>query len=240
MQLYFIRHAQSSNNLLWDTTGSSTGRSEDPQLTDRGKKQAKLLADFLAEKKLEGPPAERDYQNSCGFPLTHLYSSLMVRSVQTGLEVARATGLQLTAWLDLHEGGGIYLDDEISGERIGQPGNTRAYFQENYPDLLLTPDIGEWGWWNRHYETPEECSLRAKRVLDELLERHGGTDDRVAWISHGGFYGLFLRQLTKTPVETNLWFTMNNCGITRIDFDDEEIQIVYANRLEYITADLIT
>jgi broad specificity phosphatase PhoE len=32
MQLYYIRHAQSENNDLWDRTGSDQGRSEDPKL----------------------------------------------------------------------------------------------------------------------------------------------------------------------------------------------------------------
>ena len=36
MQFYFIRHAQSSNNHLWDQTGSNRGRSEDAPLTPLG------------------------------------------------------------------------------------------------------------------------------------------------------------------------------------------------------------
>ncbi len=36
MQLYFIRHAQSANNRLYDETGTWNGRDTDPDLT-RGK-----------------------------------------------------------------------------------------------------------------------------------------------------------------------------------------------------------
>jgi broad specificity phosphatase PhoE len=46
MQLYFIRHGQSANNRLWDTTSSDEGRVEDPELTDAGQQQAKLVAQF--------------------------------------------------------------------------------------------------------------------------------------------------------------------------------------------------
>lgn len=36
MTLYLIRHAQSANNDLYDRTGSSLGRVEDPELTPLG------------------------------------------------------------------------------------------------------------------------------------------------------------------------------------------------------------
>ena len=49
MQFYFIRHGQSENNALWERTGSSEGRSEDPELTALGHRQAKRLAQFLRQ-----------------------------------------------------------------------------------------------------------------------------------------------------------------------------------------------
>ena len=84
MRLYFIRHGQSANNALWDASGSSIGRSEDPELTAIGHEQARLLANFIAamdgQTKKNGSSGEpkRDY-----FGFTHLYTSLMVRSVAT-------------------------------------------------------------------------------------------------------------------------------------------------------------
>jgi 2,3-bisphosphoglycerate-dependent phosphoglycerate mutase len=78
MTLYLIRHAQSTNNDLYDRTGSSLGRVEDPELTSLGVRQARILADYLAE----GSDRDREY----GF--THLYTSLMVRSVATATAVS--------------------------------------------------------------------------------------------------------------------------------------------------------
>src|SRR5512142_1382925 len=163
MQFYFIRHAQSSNNLLWDTTGSSNGRSHDPELTEIGLRQAHLLARFLARSP-ETPVANgsssqaprRDFYNAAGFGITHLYSSLMLRAVMTGTRVARELGLPLVAWEDLHEFGGIYLDDEQTGEPVGQPGNNRAFFEKHYPGLVLAPGRGTNGWWNRPHESHEQ------------------------------------------------------------------------------------
>lgn len=36
MELYFIRHAQSENNALWESTHSSDGRHPDPTSPKRG------------------------------------------------------------------------------------------------------------------------------------------------------------------------------------------------------------
>ncbi|HEX9029798.1 MAG TPA: histidine phosphatase family protein, partial [Anaerolineales bacterium] len=105
MQFYFIRHAQSANNLLYDSTGSSKGRSHDPALSDTGVYQAVLLAQFLRQGNPDGGSFLAGDEPS-GFQLTHLYSSLMVRAVSTGVQAARALGLPLVAWYDLHEEGG--------------------------------------------------------------------------------------------------------------------------------------
>ena len=56
MILYYIRHGQSANNALWDSSGSSEGRSDDPPLTPVGEAQAQHVAKWLAS--LPEPPAE--------------------------------------------------------------------------------------------------------------------------------------------------------------------------------------
>ncbi len=48
MQLYFIRHAQSANNKLYDETGSWNGRDSDPELPSWGIEQAQRLAEHVA------------------------------------------------------------------------------------------------------------------------------------------------------------------------------------------------
>ena len=47
MQLYLIRHGQSTNNARWEAQENyDTYRSSDPTLTEKGIRQAELLADF--------------------------------------------------------------------------------------------------------------------------------------------------------------------------------------------------
>jgi len=239
MQFYFIRHGQSKNNALWASSGSYDERHEDPELTEVGQRQAKFLAQHLrsADHAIETGPY--DPQNIGGYGLTHIYSSLMVRAVATGTVVARALGLPLHAWENIHENGGIHIKDE-SGEHIGQPGRPRSYFEQHYPDLVLPDSLDEAGWWNRPFEPSEERSARARRVLQTLLERHGDTKDRVAIISHGGFYNRLLRAILALPDESNCWFVLNNTAITRIDFEEERAVFNYSNRTDFLSKALIT
>jgi len=239
MQFYFIRHAQSSNNALWDATRSSKGRSHDPELSPTGVRQAERLAAVLAHRDAQQPEMWRDSQNINGFWLTHLYSSLMHRAVQTGSIVSEATGLPLEGWIDAHEEGGLFLEDEETGQRHGKPGYTRAHFQQLFPRLQLPYDIGENGWWDRPFEEFDQRVERAQRFLQSLVERHGGTDDRVAVISHGGFYNIIMHLILEMPLDHKYWFAMNNTGITRIDFVEERV-IIYMNYLRHLPADLIT
>jgi 2,3-bisphosphoglycerate-dependent phosphoglycerate mutase len=239
MQFYFIRHAQSENNVLWEQTGSSQGRSSDPELTTTGRQQADQLAQFLSHKPA-GQSANRwDPQNRAGFGLSHLYTSLMVRAVATAIPLARALKLPLHAWPDVHEIGGIYLDDE-QGKPLGLAGKDRGYFAQNYPDLQLGDEVNDTGWWNRDYEPDEAALPRAHRVMDRLLERHADSQDLVGLVSHGGFYNALLSVLFEFNASSELWLLMNNAAITRLDFHEGRIELVYHNRVDYLPDHLIT
>jgi 2,3-bisphosphoglycerate-dependent phosphoglycerate mutase len=238
MQFYFIRHGQSANNYLYETTGASEGRSEDPELTPVGRQQAETVARFLTQ----GDAAfakSSDRQNLAGFGITHVYTSLMVRAVATASVIARELNLPLGAWEELHEGGGIYLDDPETGAKVGQPGKNRAYFTAHYPNLILPASLDDTGWWNRPFEEYPQMFPRAERFLGELLVRHGGTEDRIVVVSHGGFYNVLLRTIFKIARD-DVWFGINNAAITRIDFMSEEIALAYLNRVDFLSKELVT
>jgi 2,3-bisphosphoglycerate-dependent phosphoglycerate mutase len=240
MQFYFIRHGQSENNQIWAETGSLDGRSEDPDLTSLGLEQAERLARFLSQPGGPMPAQDYDPQNVAGFGLTHLYCSLMIRSVATGTIVAHALDLPLVAWVDAHEVGGMHRAGEQPDERIGLPGKNRAYFEAHYPDLVLPATLGDEGWWNRPYEARDQRPLRAQRFWNDLLERHGDTHDHVAVISHGGFYYYLMRAIYHLPDEPEVWFSLNNTAISRIDLEDERIVLQYLNRADFLPREMIT
>lgn len=239
MQFYFIRHAQSANNALYDETGSSQGRSPDPGLTSLGLLQAQILGDFLKGSSSGARQSGRDPKNLAGFGITHVYCSLMLRSIQTGTAVADSLNLPLNAWTDIHEEGGIYLEDEATGDRKGLPGVTRSYLKEHFPNLVIPSSLGENGWWNRPMEDFSDRIARAQRVFKKLVDRHGGTTDHVVMVSHGGFYNLLMHVILNIPLDDRTWFVMNNVGISRIDFEIEQA-CVYMNRTDFLPAELIT
>jgi len=240
MQLYFIRHAESINNYNLRVTGSSKGRSDDPELTEIGHQQAKLLAEFLQKNATTNVRPERDYQNATGFNFTHLYSSLMIRSILTATSISETVNLPLVAWEDIHECRGTYIWDEKMEQRIATSAKNRPYFEANFPKLILPDYLGETGWWNRPVEEPEQWFVRAKRFLQDLLARHGNTNDRVIIVSHGGFYNCFLEVVLNLSEKNNFSFVLNNAAISRIDFAENKVRLCYLNRVDFLPKDLIT
>lgn len=247
MELYFIRHAQSENNALWVRTGSWRGREPDPGLTEPGHRQAERLAEFLARPGREVPSPPARHHNRHDFHFTHLYCSLMRRAVLTGGYIASALELPLVGWEEIHERGGIFVHDEETDEPQGLPGRDRAYFEENHPELTLPDSFREDGWWNRPFEAVEEVPDRARRFLEELSARHLDNGDRVAIVSHGGFYQALLMVLLGFEgdadgfgEEGDVFFAMNNAAISRIDLDENGAVLVYQNRVDHLPAGLIT
>ena len=246
MQFYFIRHAQSQNNALWDATGSDAARLEDPELTLIGQQQAQYVAEFMRIGQTKAVTNthkhKHDPQNVYGLELTHLYCSLMTRAAQTATAIGNAINLHPVAWPDVHEHGGIYLAN-AAGERMGLPGKPRSYFRQNFPHLQLPNDLDEQGWWqNRPFEDWDVCNQRAERFVNELQARHGNSNDRVGVVSHGAFYGSVMRYILKMPPYDDhpSWFTLNNVAITRVDFNPKEILVVYMNRCHFLPSEMVS
>jgi len=240
MKLYFIRHGQSTNNALWAENGPREDRSEDPELTALGKQQAALLARFLSRDAGVAEVPAHNPKDIGGFGITHLYCSPMIRAVSTAMYIAKALDLRPRAWRDLHETGGIFLEDIETSELVGLPGRKRAFFRERYPELVLSDELHKEGWWNRPFETLDERHERAQRVLKQLIERHGDTDDRVALVSHAGFYNYMMGAILGLPEPDGHFFVMDNAAVTRIQFEEDRTLVVYTNRTDFLPDDLIT
>ena len=248
MQLYFIRHAQSENNAHWGEDAYQ--ESHDPELTKVARTQVSYLARYLGHNQQLDANIEWNPQNRLGFGLTHIYTSLMVRAVGTATPIARAVGLPLIAWPEIHETGGIF-SRQPEDEMAGLPGKSRAFFDTNYPDLILPDWLDGRGWWqSRPFETYEKRQLRAKQVWTTLLARHGDQADqpehRIALVSHGGFFmhlfttALDIKMRPTEDGDHDYWFLMNNCGITRLDISDGHVEVTYVNRTDFLPAHLIT
>ena len=109
MELYFIRHGQSQNNAHW---GDPTYKENpDPALTEIGRTQADLLAEFLIHRQAITPHTGWDPTNRYGFGITHIYTSLMERAAHTAAPTARQLEIPFSAWPEIHESGGIFERD---------------------------------------------------------------------------------------------------------------------------------
>lgn len=244
MRLYLIRHAQSANNAIYARTGSYQGAVLDPDITDIGHQQAQRLAQLLADESAESRPSLSP--NGMGFGLTHLYCSLMTRTIQTATYIAQARGMKLMALDNTFERGGLYKRNE-DGIRVGSLGPARAYFMTRFPDLILPESLGERGWYDRPFETVDMFVERMKTVVPELINRHLGTEDRVALVAHGHFIDQFLNELMGIERHSHNYsqrwevnWAFHNTAISRIDFVEGTQIVFYLNRIDHLSPDLMT
>ncbi len=250
MELYLIRHGQSYNNALLEQ--EPVARVHDPELTEVGKKQAQLLADYLMcsmekldkEGELDLPKASA-YTEHYPSRINKLYCSAMHRALQTAQPLAKALKMNAHVWIDIHEHGGVYLENE--GAYTGHGGLTRSQITEEFPDYMLPDLITEDGWWlpTSAYEDLASCQGRAIRVADTLrrwAKEPETADDCVALVSHGTFIDSLIKALTGSLPGSGFYFNHWNTAITRIDFFTtiREMRIRYVNRVDHLPAELMT
>ncbi len=241
MILYLIRHGQSTNNLLAEELRNRHGpfsvpydtymsqRVAEPPLTAIGEAQAKSLGVYVNELRI-----------------TRLYSSPMLRSMQTMRPIAEAMNLAPSVWTDLHEQGGLFLRPGADAEATGFPGLNRSEVEEMFPGYL-SDGIGEKGWWHGAEEDMASCYARAVRVAGTLRQMAQDTDNGIiAAISHGTFMDSLLKALLGRLPGNDFYFNHHNTAITRVDFvrsqtnSNLSVLIRYTNRVDHLTAEFMT
>ena len=258
MEIYIIRHAQSTNNALAD----QTNRVVDPPLTELGERQAELLAEHLAR----GWQPRGYYPAPLGpeievqgrwrrYGLTRLYCSPMLRSMQTAQPVARGLDLVPQVWVDIHEQGGMFLEEGEERLPVGKPGMARAEILARFPDYVLPQVITDNGWYGRDDEDWPACHDRAMQVATTFRRWAAEPEyqnERIAIISHGGFADALLKALLhggprvngngsgNGPVGT-FFYQHFNVAIDHLSIHtDTFLRVAYLNRIEHLPADMIT
>jgi broad specificity phosphatase PhoE len=238
MELYIIRHGQSTNNALTNRED----RGCDPPLTDLGRRQAELLAQHLATESQRVAPGTRGYQEP-GFGITHLYCSPMWRALQTAQPIGKALGLVPEVWIDIHEWGGIFLDLGEPEGIVGYPGKTRSEILEEFPNYILPEGITEEGWWSRDLEDRATFTARAIKVADALQERaQVGADERIAIVTHAGLSAFLMKALFRHLTEPDIfWYHHYNTAFARIDLvSNEPLHLYYLNRADHLPPEMVT
>ena len=242
MELFIIRHAQSTNNTLSD----EHLRVVDPPLTEIGRRQAELVAGYLARSSDCGTaPCESESQNGgngAHFGAKRIYVSAMQRALETATPIGRALGLDPEVWVEVHEHGGMWLDHGAPAGIVGYPGMTRGQIAARFPATRLPAGVTEAGWYDPAcgFESWELARVRAERVAAQL-RAWVDPDDRILMVTHGGFSSLLLGALFSVPTTARLFFHHDNTGITRVRFRaDGQVSLRYQNRVTHLPAELIT
>jgi 2,3-bisphosphoglycerate-dependent phosphoglycerate mutase/probable phosphoglycerate mutase len=167
----------------------------------------------------------------------------MHRALQTALPIAEALDLAPEIWLDIHEVGGIYLDQGDNGGLVGYPGLKRSEILAEFPNYILSEEISEAGWWNRGHEDWPACQGRAIRVAGQLRElgQQVGENERVAMVSHGGFINALLKALLNHLPSSDIFYHHFNTAITRVDIrSNGRLEVRFLNRIPHLSPELVS
>jgi 2,3-bisphosphoglycerate-dependent phosphoglycerate mutase len=216
-QILLIRHAQSANNALPEEM-----RVPDPALTELGLVQAQHLAHGLAR-----------------YPVSQLFCSPFRRSLDTALPASQLLDIRPSIHADIYEQGGCYSGFE-AGRLRGEPGMGRAELEAAYPGWLVDPAIGVEGWnAGRKYESCEDVARRAERVATWLTEGWSPTavGATAALIIHADFKRLLIGELLETDRWPESVQPIWNTGISVLEFDGDEWQLVEWNLVPHLPSE---
>ena len=223
MELYLIRHGQSTNN------EGKRPRVADPPLTDIGVEQARWVGESLKD---EG--------------ITRLYCSPMLRTLQTAQAISEIIDLPPHVFVGLHEWGGIW-EARGDGTAVQLPGLTRSGIREICPNVVLPEDVTNQGWWfNEGFAGDIEGMAELSHenglaFIAHLMEHHGDTEERVAAVSHGGSGGSLISAFFGLPPDVGYSrFTQNNTAVSKMLFTSDRRQLHYLNKISHLPSEAVT
>ena len=166
MKIYFARHGESQANLLHQISNRGLVHG----LTQRGRQQAAALAEWLGEA-----------------AITHVYSSPVLRTIETSIIVAGRLGVEYEVTEALREYDcGVF--EGRSDEEAWQA----------WKEVFDAWSEGQG--WERRLEGGESFyDIRARFVpfVDGLVRQYGDRDANLLCVSHGGVYRMMLPQILK-------------------------------------------
>ncbi|WP_221088606.1 histidine phosphatase family protein [Deinococcus aquaedulcis] len=225
MKLLLIRHGQSENNLTEHRPDYAQRRLPDPPLTPLGRQQAQHTAAHLAA------------QNH---GVTHLYTSLMTRAVQTAAPFAQALGLPAHGLAAAYEYGGLTTGP--AGHFAPVLGRDHAALRGDCPALVWPQELTGLPW-DGGAEAWEEAVFerRAQGVLTGLRAAHGERDT-LALITHHDFAGALIRAaLGWAGTGTPPTFRLAHLSTTLLEApeDGQPGTLHWLNRVDHLPADWV-
>lgn len=224
-RIVLVRHAESTNNDLYARTGGRVGREADPDLSDAGRVQARLVAGTLA--------TEADLRNA------PVWASPSLRAVATAAELVRVgTGEAIMLCPELIEGGGIYDRHETpdgSTQRIPVAGRPIAELARAAGDVPVSYQAGVSASWDGGFEDHDDIPARA----DALIRQHlvSGPESTV-WVTHEWFTQHLIRAALGLPQSNAAvrrgWFRVPNASITELSLGSDEAELVRVGETHHL------
>jgi broad specificity phosphatase PhoE len=203
-RVLLVRHGQSRGN-----AESRFGGHSPTPLSELGHRQAEATARALTQERV-----------------TAVYSSDLLRAVQTAEPLARAAGLEITKTPALRERS-VGLMEGLTFEEAAaaHPEEYAALLRRDFERVLAGG------------ESYRQLLDRAAAELDRAAERHrGGT---VALFSHAGTICILVLHLMgalDAPHLKPVWLSSSNCGITRFELrSDGFVRVSTLNDTRHLT-----
>ena len=188
---YLVRHGETA----WNREARFQGQA-DPPLNDAGRAQARAVAERLA-----------------GVSFAAAYASDLHRVTDTAAAVARGRQLRVTGLAGLREKsfgeweGLTYLEAEAR-----DPERYRRIFRALTYDGATAPPCGE---------SDLQMLRRVSGAAGRLRDAHGGRDQNILIVGHGGSLCALIVSLLGLPARAIWRFRLSNCGLSTVTvFDD--------------------
>lgn len=184
VRIIYVRHAES----LWNPIGRYQGRL-DPELSERGHRQAQLLAKVLKK-----------------YNPTALYSSPLKRTYMTAEYISKELNLPININTDI-----IEIDHgDWSGLLVDE---VKEKYSEMFRDWLYEPEKVQFP----NGENLEEVHKRVKKFQDEVLEKHDG--ETIVAVSHTVPIRASLVSGLNLPLSKFWSFGCDNASYSILDYD---------------------
>lgn len=193
MEIFLIRHGQSVGNTAPDQD------MPDSPLTEKGMIQARLVADYLSDKGIAA-----------------IYSSPLIRAMQSAQPLAKLLGLPIQIMKSLYE--------VREGSRYEGP--SPQQLMKLVPEARFEDTIGEEGWICPGGDQPETVRARAQEALHQL---QSCGKRKIAVFCHGNFNEYVIREVLGIANSEHVRFTQENTGINHLIFQDEVVEVLKIN-----------
>lgn len=184
----FVRHAESLGNI--GAVYTPEFHKDDPPLSSDGLIQAELLG-----------------KSSITDGVTLIYSSSLIRAVQTAYPTAQKLSKEIILLPDLME-----IGTAVSGTDLWR-------LERDFP--LAVPCLDEptpaGGTLLLGDEDTQKLTIRGKRCIEHIC-KNAVEGDHIMVVSHGSFFGYLIRAALGIDLPESFCWQVDNCCVTKVIF----------------------